>query len=393
MFNTLDKVNGEEYVDKIINKCNVVLDVLEKKGKAPDNHKKFKRRFSVQQACEMVGRTRTSLYRAEEEHVITVEKDPKNNRNLGYSFEQITKLRNHFGTMPTRRECDPCMKVAIQSFKGGVAKTVTAVHFAQYMALKGYRVLLADFDPQASATNAFGFIADQCFTEEDTLLPYILGDQSDIQYCIRETYFPNVSLIPSCLPFYDAEFTLAFSAAESETEEDAVGCFTEFVDAFSSVEDYFDIIVFDSPPALGTITINILAAADSVVVPTTPAFYDFCSTTQYFKMIKKVLNKIVKNKQYNFIKILATRVDSRNATHADFLSIMRDVFGDAMLHSVFHNTNEIDSCAGSFQTVFDVDKPNKRALTILNNVFSEIEKHILMWWPSKAKNLIKEGVI
>jgi chromosome partitioning protein len=386
-------LDGIGCVDDMIRRCNIVLDLLEKKGKSPNNEKFFKRRFSVQQACEMVKRTRTSLYRAEEERIITVDKSPDTNRNLGYTIDQIYKLQEFFGTKPVRREGDPCLKVAVQSFKGGVAKSVTAVHLSQYLALKGYRVLIADFDPQASATNSFGFVADTVFTEEDTLLPYIKGDKEDIQYCILDTYFPGVKLIPSCLPFYDAEFHLAFSAARSDNDEDRVACFTEFVDAFRTVEKDFDVIIFDSPPALGMITINILAAADGLIVPTTPAFFDFSSTIQYFKMVQKVLNKIITGKKYNFIKILATRVDSRNPTHEDFIPIMRDVFGNSMMKSIFYNTNEIDNCSSDFKTVYDLDKPNIRAAKILNDIFAEIEVEILRWWPSRANKLVEEEIL
>ena len=392
------KVNGYEHITSIIENCDGLLSVLEEIGKDPNEKKEFGKRFSATETATMIGRTRTSLHRAEKEGIAVPQKDPKTNRSMGYTLSDVNKLRDYFGTRPKRKEQDPCLKIAIQSFKGGVAKSVTAVHFAQYMALRGYRVLLADFDPQASATSAFGFLPDKSFTEDDTLIPFLRGEQNDLQYCVLETYFPGVSIIPSCLAFYDAEFKLAFSAANSESASERKGYFTEFGDAFKSIEQYFDVIIFDSPPALGMITINILTSADALVVPTPPALYDFSSTVQYFKMIQNVLGDIVPEKEYNFIKILVTKADLRKTKHKDFIQYMGKVFGPSLMKFAFSETQEIQNNAANFKTVYDVEKADDkkshiRALNILDSVCREIELEVLQWWPSYEEQLVEEGVL
>jgi chromosome partitioning protein len=387
------KERGLEQVNEIISDCENILASLELMGKSPNNTKILERKYSVNEACEMIGRARVTLHRAEKEGIINLEKSKEFNRTVGYTLEQINKLRDHFGTRPKRTKDDPCLTVAIQSFKGGVSKSVTAVHFSQYLAQKGYRVLLIDCDPQASATSSFGFLPDKAFQEKDTLIPYLENKHQDLQYCILKTYFPGVDLIPSCLPFYEAEFKLAFAAAAANDADERLHYFHEFKSGIDTIKDQYDFVIIDSPPALGMITINILVGADAIVVPTCTSLYDFSSTVQYFRMIREVMSKIAVNKQYDFIKILATRVDTRKPIHVEFMNLMKKIFGDSMFDKAFLQTAEVENCASKYQTIYDMKKPQKRALTILDNVFTEIELSLLKSWKSKSTQLIEEGVI
>jgi len=387
-------IKGAEFISETLKKCNNFLKFLEKKGKAPNNNKVHERIYSLQTVSEMVGKSRPTIYKAEEAGFISAELNPKNGKKIGYKLEQINKLREHFGSSRKRRANDPCLKVAIQSFKGGVAKSVTSVHLAQYLGQAGYRVLLADFDPQASATSAFGFLPDHAFSEDDTMLPYIKGKKKTLHYAIIPTYFSNVSLMPSCLPFYDAEFHLAFAAAGAKNDLERVGYFTEFVDAFKTVEDAYDVIIFDSPPALGMITINILAAADGLIIPTPPAFSDFSSTVQYFTMIEKVVKNITPNKTYNFVKVLATRVDNQKSVHKKFYAYMSEIFGENLMEAKLEQAAIIMDLATDFKTIYDVNptKKHERILRVMNAVCGEIEKEILKWWPSCSDDFVVETV-
>ena len=81
-------------------------------------------------------------------------------------------MRGTFGTRPWRAPSDPVSILAIQNFKGGVGKSTTAVHLAQNLAIRGYRVLLIDCDSQASATTLFGYVPDLDLSEDETLYPY-----------------------------------------------------------------------------------------------------------------------------------------------------------------------------------------------------------------------------
>lgn len=389
------KNNGIEFLTDIIDKCDDILDKLIALGMSPNNEKKLERRFSVSEAADMVGRSRNTLYRLEDEVGISPEKNPSTGRVTGYSLEQINQMREHFGTLPHRLENEKCCVLAIQSFKGGVSKSISTVYLAQNLALKGYRVLVVDCDPQASATSSFGYVPDKAFDEKDTIAQYLEGIEEDLRYCIKETYFPGIDLVPSCLPLYEAEFGLFNAVSHAETASEKRDYYHEFSNAIETVSDGYDVVLLDSPPALGMISINILVAADAVLVPTPPSLYDFASTTQYFRMVKRVIEGIAPDKEYQFMKVMPAKVEKGKARQMDFLTIMRDLFGNSILNSVFAMSSAIPNAASLYQTVYDQNQTKKDAkvLTMLDTVFKEIETDIRRTWPSHQSSLEDEGVI
>lgn len=387
------KIIGTEYLTGIIDKCDDTLNALMALGMAPNQEKVLDRLFTVTETAEMVGRSRATLYRAEDELGLDLEKNESSGRVKGYTLHQINKLRDHFGTRPTRKPGDPCVRLAVQSFKGGVSKSVSTVYLAQFLALKGYRVLIIDCDPQASATSSFGFVPDSVFSEKDTISPFLDGSEETLDYAIIKTYFDGIDLIPSCLPLYEAEFGLFNAVAHAESTEERASYYFEFSRAIDTVEENYDVVILDSPPSLGTISINILLAATAVVVPSPPSLYDFASTTQYFRMVKRVIENIAPDKYYDFIKVMPSKVERGKGRQMEFLNIMRDRFGNSILRSVFAMTSAIPNTASLYQTVYDQPKKDSKTMTMLDSVFSEIETEVRKCWPSQAKVLEEEGVV
>lgn len=375
---------GVEQLEEIINKCEDTLEVLKDHGMSPNLEKQLERHFSVTEAEAMVQRSRSTLTRqeADPERPVVPARHEKSGRVKGYTLDQVNELRDIFGTSPRRTGSQRCKILSMQSFKGGVAKSVSTVYFAQYLAIRGYRVLIVDCDPQASATSSFGFIPDHAFTEKDTMALYIDGARDSIHYAIRKTYFPGIDLVPSCLPWYEVEFGLFNAVTHAESAEERLSYYQELREGIRTVEANYDIILMDSPPALGMISINILAAADAVVVPTPPSLYDFASTAQYFKMVKRVVETITPGKKFDFIKVMPTKVEKNKARQMDFLDIMRDRFGLSMLRSIFSSTSQIPNAASLYQTLYDLPKAERDSATIdmLDEVFGEIEGLIRKSW-------------
>ena len=298
---------------------------------------------------------------------------------------------SHFKTFPRRDSAeDSCLVLAIQSFKGGVGKSVTSVALAQFLAAQGYRVLFVDMDSQASATSSFGYIPDRDIADDKTLLPFFNGEEETLHYCIRKTYWDELDIIPANLQLYNLELSIAREIRDlPEIERNVL--FRELEQGINSVKDLYDVVVIDSPPALGFTSMNILCAADALVVPTPPALYEFSSTVQYFRMIENVLEMIAPEKEYKFIKILATNVYPKQTNHREFLPVLQDVFGNNMMNEWFLHTAEIGNAAIDFQTALEVKRPQKRALSIIASVCKEIEFEMWKTWPSKIKKLEKEG--
>jgi len=379
---------GIEQLEDIISKCEDTLEILRDHGMSPMMEKRLERHFTVAEAETMVGRSRATLSRQEldTERPVIPSRHQKSGRIKGYTLEQINELRDFFGTSPRRKDGQRCKILSMQSFKGGVAKSVSTVYFAQYLAIRGYRVLVVDCDPQASATSSFGYIPDQEFNESDTMSLYINGTKDSIEYAVKKTYFPGIDLVPSCLPWYEVEFGLFNAVTHADSEEERLSYYQELREAIRTVEVDYDIVLMDSPPALGMISINILAAADAIVVPTPPSLYDFASTTQYFKMVKKVIQSITPDKKFDFIKVMPTKVERNKGRQMDFLDLMRDRFGLSMLRSIFSSTSAIPNAASVYKTLYDLPKGERdnAVIDMLDEVFGEIEGLIRKSWEEVA---------
>src|ERR1700686_5058724 len=219
----IDKLEG------ILASSESFLDRMHALGAEPHQRKALQRLFSPSDAAEMVGRDRTTLARAEPEIAMTVPaRNPGNNRRIGYSLAQIQAFRQHFGTLPWRDPAtDAPLVIACQNFKGGVGKSTTCVNLAHYLALKGYRVLVIDTDSQATTTSMFGYVPDAEITQEDTILPYLAGEQTSLVYAVRPSYFPGIDLIPACLALYEAEIAIVMRVAGQPTPAQRIAFFSE----------------------------------------------------------------------------------------------------------------------------------------------------------------------
>lgn len=386
-------IRALDKLDDILASSENFLQRMHERGNDPHQNKQLNRLFSPSEAAEMVGRDRTTLARAEAELGFeSLQRNPANNRRLGYSLEQVQAFRKHFGTLPQRAESDPPIIIACQNFKGGVGKSTTCVNFAHYLALKGYRVLVIDTDSQATTTSMFGYMPDAQVTQEQTLMPYLDSTESSLVYAVRKTYWPNVDLIPSCLALYEAEMAIAAHLAAQDDRARRLEFFSELKFGIQTVSQHYDVVLLDSPPALGLISINVLLAADALLVPTAPRMYDFTSTVQFFRMVRNYIGQIDATKEYRWISVLTTLFDQRLVSHRQFFEVMQACFGDGILQHVFFQSSEIINSAVQYLGSYEQPKPNRRVLEMLDGVFGEIELRILREWPSKRAMLHEKGI-
>ena len=386
-------IRALDKLDDILASSENFLQKMHERGNDPHQHKQLNRLFSPSEAADMVGRDRTTLARAEAElGMESLQRNPANNRRVGYTLEQVQAFREHFGTLPQRADSDPPITIACQNFKGGVGKSTTCVNFAHYLALKGYRVLVVDTDSQATTTSMFGYMPDAQVTQEQTLLPYLDSSQSSLVYAVRKTYWPNIDLIPSCLALYEAEMAIAAHLAAEDDRAKRLQFFSELKYGIETVSQHYDVVLLDSPPALGLISINVLLAADALLVPTAPRMYDFTSTVQFFRMVRNYISQIDTTKEYRWIAVLTTLFDQRLVSHKQFFEVMQACFGDGILQHVFFQSSEIINSAVQYLGSYEQPKPNRKVLEMLDGVFGEIELRILREWPSKRAMLHEKGI-
>ena len=242
-----------------------------------------------------------------------------------FSLDEVLRLRVFFQQegskakeyLPYRPEGLPAKMVAVANFKGGVGKTSTCAHLAMSAALDGYKVLVIDLDSQGSMTSIFGAqVEDEWQTVypllarhygthlrtenqkrldrgepplplDDALVAAMEISASDI---IQKTHWPNIDLIGAQLNLYWSEFQIPVwrMAARSWKLWDALGDALED----SGVLEQYDLIFFDTPPALGYLTINGLAATDILLVPLGASFVEFDSTGRFIDMLHATFSSI-----------------------------------------------------------------------------------------------------
>lgn len=385
---------GIDKVSELIERTADIRRAFREHNFTPDAVKRDTKRYTMKEAAELVGRTHQAIRDAEKDGRLEAPEMGENGRRVGFTLKQINQMRDVFGTRPNRAPEDDPVILAVQNFKGGVAKSTVSTHLAEYLARAGYKVLLVDCDSQASTTGTFGYLPDDDLEEKDTLLPYLREEEETLHYAIRETYWDGLSIIPANLHLYQAEYELA--------HEVTADTFSMLRDGVATVADNFDIVILDPPPALGMISLNVIYAANALLIPMPPSMYDFSSTISFLTMLQEtmdVLERSVGVIDYNFVKLLISRYDENKSGQAALVGLLESEFGNAVLTAKLRESAEIVTAGNLQRTVYELEKAttsskvHKRCLNILDSVNREVELLIRKSWPSHAKRLREQGLI
>lgn len=406
-------------------------DDLAKRGYAPDGRKHL-RKFSTWEICRYL----IPVAPAHLRRVLKANPDLPQGTGEGNSkwltLDEVLILREYFSTEGAsnkeykswRPEGLPAKVISVANFKGGVGKTSTVAHLAMSAALDGYKVLVIDLDSQGSLTSIMG---GQVEDEWSTAFPLLAKDfalhvqaENEVRVAkgqpplpfdetltealevsprnlIQSTHWPNIDLIGAQLNLYWAEFQVPVWRLQSRSWQlwDAL---TNALESESILDDY-DIIFLDTPPALGYLTINALAAADILIVPLGASFLEFDSTGRFFDMLYSTFASIEDGEnrvrrrdglpemkfEWDAVRTLITRFDASQQT--EMANVIQAYFGDFMATYRQEVTAMVGQAGEEVNGIYEADyrqfnrETYVRGRETFDRTWAEIKEVLLgTWW-------------
>lgn len=248
--------------------------------------------------------------------------------------------------------------IAVANQKGGVGKTTTAVNLAAGLAMSDFRVLLIDADPQANATSAVG-IRRGSYRRS---LYHILAMGEKPQNAILPTQLANLKLIPSEKNLIGLEVELL--------EEDRREYKLQAV--LNLLTNNFDYVIIDCPPSLGVLTLNALAAANSLLVPVQCEYFALEGVTELFDTLARIRRAL--NPDLIIEGVLLTMYDERTNLSAAVAKDLRDFYGEQVLKTVIPRNVRLAEAPSHGQPIFLYDNRSRGAESYLQ-LAKEIASH------------------
>ena len=235
--------------------------------------------------------------------------------------------------------------IAVTNQKGGVGKTTTSVNLAACLAYEGKKTLIIDCDPQCNATSGLGY--DR---QDYTLSVYdcLINPQKTADAIIK-TKYSNLYILPSSSDLSAAEIELAF--------EDKREGFLKRVT--NSVKSDFDFIIIDAPPALGMITINVMTACDSILIPIQCEYYALEGLSQLIGTVRKI--KKTYNKKIEIEGVLGTMYDGRTNLSIQVLDEVKKYFPDLVYKSIIPRNIKLSEAPSFGEPIIRYDRTSKGA--------------------------------
>ena len=394
------------------------------------------RRFSSWEVAELIFKTNPSTLRGR------LAADPslpegqveEEGRQRWYSLEEINELRRKLkiknrSLMPPRPAGKRAVRAAIANFKGGAGKSTVALHFAHAAALDGYRVLVVDFDPQATLSHSmgltdvaedhtvWGIMARDLIRETERMNAGPVGAESGaalprrhlpaaitelglgelrITDFIKPTCWSTIDAIPSCANAAFVEFASA-QYRHLNPDWSFFAAVSRYLDQIP--DDSYDLILFDCPPAIGYQSMNAVFAADVLYVPSGPGYWEYDSTTSFIGQLAEALEdlshgfdgtlptgKINLPKAFHDVRFLLTRFEPGNDLHRAMQDAFGKVFGAQLAEHPVELTRAVEQSGRFLSSVYEMDYREmtretwRRARSTFDQAYEEFRATVIGAW-------------
>ena len=240
--------------------------------------------------------------------------------------------------------------IAITNQKGGVGKTTTAINLAGSLGVLENRVLLIDADPQANASSGVGHNTKDIKKG----LYECLIEKATAKDCIVKTTSPNLDLLPANIDLVGAELELV-NLKQREYQMKKV---------LALIHEKYDYIIIDCAPSLGLLTLNSLAAADSVIVPIQCEYFALEGLGKLLNTIKIVQQRL--NNKLIIEGLLLTMYDTRLRLSNQIVEEVKQHFQEMVFKTIIHRNVRLGESPSYGETIVTHDASSKGAINYLN---------------------------
>ncbi|MBU2961191.1 AAA family ATPase [Citreicella sp. C3M06] len=290
--------------------------------------------------------------------------------------------------MPRRKPGDAQARLVVYNLKGGVSKTSLSVNLAQFLALRGYRILCIDLDPQASFSDMFDVQADlDGLPSVYDVLRYEddSGGPVPITEAIRATYVPNIDLVPGSMSMTEFEYE---TSASFRGGGDGTPFHRRITDALELVDDYYDLVLFDTPPHMSFAVIAAVYAATGMLIPLSAGMLDVVSLAKFLELAAGTMEVVEQHqdKRYDFIRFVLTRYSASDPAQLQLSSFLRSHLGPAMLRNDMVSSTAIADAGNTMNPLLELDpssfhrKTYDRIFESLCGIADEVDAEIMQSW-------------
>jgi len=249
--------------------------------------------------------------------------------------------------------------LAVANQKGGVGKTTTAVNVAAALAMRGFRVLLVDIDPQGSASTGVGVRPSD---GEPTVYEALLNELPAGEV-LRRTCIDGLDVLPSNRDLVGADIELVGLDRRE----------TRLKTALEGIRDRYDVVIIDCPPSLSLLTLNALVAADGVIVPLQAEYYALEGLSSLLDTIGRVRDRFNPNLQLEGLVI--TMFDRRNTLARQVKGEVTEHFGDRVFSTIVPRNVRLSESPSHGVPVLLYD-PSSRGASAYRRIGAEVADRI-----------------